>query len=179
MRSRSRRRSLALARRARCSTSSRTEKGASEQEPRAKIRARSLSLALPPALVCCLSRAASRTCALSLVAGRHRRPMGPTLKSGGALYWLTGLGAREATVPPARMAIETATTARAAAPIFAHPLGRDGRRPRGRSCPRPQLPPTARSPTRARMCTCTEPSRSLKTVDPTRVHNKESGRHPL
>ena len=86
VRSRSRRRSLALARRARCSTSSRTEKGASEQEPRAKIRARSLSLALPPALVCCLSRAASRTCALSLVAGRHRWPMGPTLVSGGALY---------------------------------------------------------------------------------------------
>ena len=50
--------------------------------------------------------------------------MGPTLKSGGALYWLTGLGAREATVPPARMAIETATTARAAAPILAAPGAR-------------------------------------------------------
>ena len=121
VRSRSRRRSLALARRARCSTSSRTEKGASEQEPRAKIRARSLSLALPPALVCCLSRAASRTCALSLVAGRHRWPMGPTLESGGALGWLTGLGAREVTVLPARTAIETATLARAAAAILAAP----------------------------------------------------------
>jgi len=168
VRSRSRRRSLALARRARCSTSSRTEKGASEQEPRAKIRARSLSLALPPALVCCLPRAASRSCALSLVAGRHRWPMGPTLVSGGALYWLTGLGAREATVPPARMAIETATTARAAAPIFAQPLGRDGRRPQGRSwksetCKR-----------RARAHACARAVTLAKTVDPTRVHNQVS-----
>ena len=86
-------------------------------------RAPSLSscLLLSLLLVCCFSRAASRTCALSLVAGRRRWPMGPELESGGALYWLTGLGAREVTVLPARTAIETATMARAAAAILAAP----------------------------------------------------------
>lgn len=128
VRSRSRRRSLALARRARCSTSSRTEKGASEQEPRAKIRARSLSLELPPALSpsrvlplsCCLSHVRPLSC-------RRQAPMadGPDARErGGALLVLcrlTGLGAREVTLLPARTAIEMATTARAAAPILTAP----------------------------------------------------------
>ena len=180
-RPRSRPCSLASTLRARRSTSSRTNASAwtrtSCKNPRALPLSRTASCSRVLPLSCCLSH-------VRPLSRRRQAPMadGPDARErGGALYWLTGLGAREATVPPARMAIETATTARAAAPIFAHPLGRDGRRPRGRSCPRPQLPPTARSPTRARMCTCrcTEPSRSLKTVDPTRVHNKESGCHPL
>ena len=79
--------------------------------------------------------------------------------SGGALYWLTGLGAREATVPPARMAIETATTARAAAPIFAQPLNQR----RQFSLKR-----------RARAHACARAVTLAKTVDPTRVHNQVS-----
>ena len=198
-------------------------------------RAPSLSscLLLSLLLVCCLSRAASRTCALSLVAGRRRWPMGPELESGGALYWLTGLGAREVTVLPARTAIETATMARAAAAIIAAPApsiaqqsvacppspspslslscaprvplplslvcpsawhGRAWRMAKGRRMMEASRQERAHdgqghagearaaSGGRARarrMCTGTEPSRSLKTVDPTRVHNKESGCHPL
>jgi len=99
--------------------SGRLNKNLVQKSPRAPSLSSCLLLSL--LLVGCLSRAASRTCALSLVAGRRRWPMGPTLESGGALYWLTGLGAREGTVLLAHTAIETATTARAAAPILAAP----------------------------------------------------------
>ena len=93
-----------------------------------KIRARSLSLELPPALSpsrvlplsCCLSHVRPLSC-------RRQAPMadGPDARErGGALLVLcrlTGLGAREVTLLPARTAIEMATTARAAAPILTAP----------------------------------------------------------
>ena len=127
-RPRSRPCSLASTLRARRSTSSRTNASAwtrtSCKNPRALPLSRaasgSLSLSCAASLVLPLARAPS----LLSQAGTDGRWARRSRAGGGALLVLcrlTGLGAREVTLLPARTAIEMATTARAAAPILTAP----------------------------------------------------------
>ena len=164
---------LAVTQRARCARQDQEQKGAPEQEPRATSRAPSFSccfsLSLP--LLCCLSRAASRPCALRSCpqTGANDRGRARRSRNARAPLWPTTLDAPGKGAPGTHggRGSDDGTLL-----CFGKGVGKGGGKDggcgkgsgRGKGGER-------RSGARTHVY---EPSRSLKTVDPTRVHNQES-----
>ena len=164
---------LAVTQRARCSTRSRTKGGARTRTSCDKPR--SLSLVLPFALslplLCCLSRAASRPCALRSCpqTGANDRGRARRSRNARAPLWPTTLDAPGKGAPGTHggRGSDDGTLL-----CFGKGVGKGGGK--GGGCGKGSgrgKGGERRSGARTHVY---EPSRSLKTVDPTRVHNQES-----